>query len=217
MTDNKVNRVLIVDDHPLFRKGASQLIELDSGFELVGEATSGTEGVSMAVELEPDLILLDMNMLGMDGVQTLQAMRAAGIESSIVMLTVSNDQHDIVAAMRNGANGYLLKDMEPEEILAELNKAIGGQIALSDELTSLLISAMQQDNLSPNLANASLTDREEEILILISKGMNNKLIGRDLGIAEGTVKVHVKNLLRKLHLSSRLEAAVWAIDQDIER
>lgn len=217
MTDNKVNRVLIVDDHPLFRKGASQLIELDSGFELVGEATSGTEGVSMAVELAPDLILLDMNMLGMDGVQTLQAMRAAGIESSIVMLTVSNDQHDIVAAMRNGANGYLLKDMEPEEILAELNKAIGGQIALSDELTSLLISAMQQDTLSPNLANASLTDREEEILILISKGMNNKLIGRDLGIAEGTVKVHVKNLLRKLHLSSRLEAAVWAIDQDIER
>ena len=217
MTDNKVNRVLIVDDHPLFRKGASQLIELDSGFGLVGEATSGTEGVSMAVELEPDLILLDMNMLGMDGVQTLQAMRAAGIESSIVMLTVSNDQHDIVAAMRNGANGYLLKDMEPEEILAELNKAIAGQIALSDELTSLLISAMQQDTLSPNLANASLTDREEEILILISKGMNNKLIGRDLGIAEGTVKVHVKNLLRKLHLSSRLEAAVWAIDQDIER
>ena len=217
MTEGKINRVLIVDDHPLFRKGASQLIELDAGFEVVGEATCGSEGVRLAIELEPDLVLLDMNMSGMDGVDTLAAMRAAGVESSIIMLTVSNDQNDLVAAMRQGANGYLLKDMEPEEILEELNKAMSGQVALSEELTSLLITAMQQDQQSPSLAAASLTDREEEILVLIARGMNNKLIGRELGIAEGTVKVHVKNLLRKLHLSSRLEAAVWAIDQNIER
>ncbi len=217
MNSDKVNQVLIVDDHPLFRKGASQLIELDDRFALIGEATCGKEGLELAIRLKPDLVLLDMNMNDMDGVQTLKAMREAGIESKIIMLTVSNDEQDLVAAMRQGANGYLLKDMEPEEILDELNKAISGQVALSKDLTSMLVTAMQQDKQNTSLEEASLTDREEEILVWLARGSNNKVIGRELGIAEGTVKVHVKHLLRKLNLSSRLEAAVWAIEQNIDR
>jgi two-component system nitrate/nitrite response regulator NarL len=217
MSKYDINRVLIVDDHPLFRKGASQLIDLDDRFELAGEATCGSDGVDLAVELNPDLVLLDMNMDDMDGVQTLKAMREAGVESKIIMLTVSNDENDLVAAMRQGANGYLLKDMEPEEILEELDKAISGQVALSENLTNLLVTAMQHDNQNPSLEEASLTDRERQILVLIAKGKNNKTIGRELGITDGTVKVHVKHLLQKLNLSSRLEAAVWAIDQNIDR
>ena len=158
-----------------------------------------------------------MNMDDLDGIQTLTAMRDAGVESMIVMLTVSNDEKDLVAAMRHGANGYLLKDMEPEDILCELIKVVSGQVAMSPELTKMLVGSMQRENQNYSLEDVSLTRREKEILVLIARGLNNKLIGRELGIAAGTVKVHVKNLLRKLKLGSRLEAAVWAIDNNISR
>lgn len=217
MTHKKISRVLIIDDHPLFRKGASQLFDLDERFELVAEATCGRDGIELATRLKPDLILLDMNMADLDGIQTLKAMRQSGIKSIIIMLTVSNAEKDLVAAMRQGADGYLLKDMEPEEILDKLCGAVSGQTALSDEMTSLLIHSMREDNHTQNVDEAALTDREEEILALIAKGMSNKLIARELDITEGTVKVHVKNLLRKLNLNSRLEAAVWALDNVFKR
>lgn len=203
--------VLVVDDHPLFRKGASQLLSLDRRFDLVGEATNGHEGTRLAEELQPDLILLDMNMADMDGVKTLKAMRDAGVDAKIVMLTVSNAQKDLAATIRQGADGYLLKDMEPEDILESLCKAMEGKTAISDAMTHLLIDVIRDDE-SPDLEHVALTEREREILGLIAKGKNNKLIARDLDISEGTVKVHVKNVLRKLKLTSRLEAAVWAID-----
>lgn len=209
--------VLIVDDHPLFRKGAAQLLELDSRFKLVGEATGGSHGLTMALELKPDLVLLDMNMRDINGIQTLKAMREAGVQSKIIMLTVSNSEKDLVAAMRNGADGYLLKDMEPEDILNKLNGVFSGQPAFSDEMSALLVNALRHDTPTQSISEASLTDREDEILALIARGRNNKLIARELGISDGTVKVHVKNLLRKLNLSSRLEAAIWAIDNDIKR
>lgn len=209
--------VLIVDDHPLFRKGAAQLLELDERFKLVDEATGGRHGLTLALKLAPDLILLDMNMKDMDGVQTLKAMREAGVESKIIMLTVSNSEKDLVAAMRNGADGYLLKDMEPEDILNKLDGIFLGQPAFSDEMSALLINTLRKDAPTQSMSDASLTEREDEILRLIARGRNNKLIARELGISDGTVKVHVKNLLRKLNLSSRLEAAIWAIDNDIKR
>ena len=206
-------RVLIVDDHPLFRKGAAQLLALDGQFELVGEAANGEDGVTAACELNPDLVLLDMNLGELDGVETLKRMRNAGVNSRIIMLTVSNTGEDLAAAMRHGADGYLLKDMEPETILEKLRAASGGRVVISDEMTDLLVNSMREEHPSLNLQDGQLTQREEEILQLIAKGMSNKSIARELDISEGTVKVHVKNLLRKLNLRTRLEAAVWALEQ----
>ena len=217
MTNNSETSVLIVDDHPLFRKGAAQLLELDSRFKLIDEATGGGHGLTLALELKPDLILLDMNMKDINGIQTLKSMREAGVKSKIIMLTVSNSEKDLVAAMRNGADGYLLKDMEPEDILNKLSGVFSGQPAFSDEMSALLINALRNDKPTQSMSEASLTEREDEILALIARGRNNKLIARELGISDGTVKVHVKNLLRKLNLSSRLEAAIWAIENDIKR
>lgn len=209
--------VLIVDDHPLFRKGAAQLLELDQRFKLVDEATGGEHGIRLAQQLVPDLILLDMNMKDIDGIQTLKAMREVGVKSKIIMLTVSNSEKDLVAAMRNGADGYLLKDMEPEDILYKLDGVFSGQPAFSDEMSALLVNSLRKDSPTQSFSDASLTEREDEILALIARGRNNKLIARELGISDGTVKVHVKNILRKLNLSSRLEAAIWAIDNNIKR
>lgn len=209
--------VLIVDDHPLFRKGAAQLLELDDRFELLDEASGGSHGLTLACQLSPDLILLDMNMKDIDGIQTLKAMRDAGVKSKIIMLTVSNSEKNLVSAMRNGADGYLLKDMEPEDILNKLDAVFSGQPAFSDEMSALLINSLRKDTPTQSISDASLTEREDEILALIARGRNNKLIARELGISDGTVKVHVKNLLRKLNLSSRLEAAIWAIDNDVKR
>jgi two-component system nitrate/nitrite response regulator NarL len=204
--------VLVIDDHPLFRKGAEQLIKLDEDFELVGEAASGEEGVELTRQLNPDLVLLDLNMRGMDGISVLKELKANEHESVVIMLTVSNSEDDIVAALRCGADGYLLKDMEPEEILVKLRRAIGGQTVLDESISTLLANVLRNENRSPPPNQIEFTSREEQIVSLIAEGKSNKAIARELGISDGTVKVHVKNVLRKLNLSSRLEAAVWAFE-----
>ena len=214
------NTVLIIDDHPLFRKGVLQLIEdMGTGFEVIGEAQSGIEGLKLAIELSPDLILLDLNMKGMDGIETLIELRKANVESQIVVLTVSNAESDLVAAIRNGADGYLLKDMEPEVLLSKIERAMSGQVVLDSNITDILANTLRHDQtpVSSNIEDVSLTKRELEILKLIANGMSNKLIARELAISNGTVKVHVKNLLRKLNVNSRLEAAVWALNHNIGR
>ena len=204
--------VLVIDDHPLFRKGAEQLIKLDEDFELAGEATNGEEGVELTHKLKPDLVLLDLNMRGIDGISVLKELKASRHESVVIMLTVSNSEDDIVAALRCGADGYLLKDMEPEEILIKLRRAIGGQTVLDESISTLLANVLRNENRSPPLNQIEFTSREEQIVSLIAEGKSNKVIARELGISDGTVKVHVKNVLRKLNLSSRLEAAVWAFE-----
>ena len=204
--------VLVIDDHPLFRKGAEQLIKLDKNFELAGEATNGEEGVELARQLKPDLVLLDLNMRGMDGISVLKELKANRHKSVVIMLTVSNSEDDIVAALRCGADGYLLKDMEPEEILIKLRRAIGGQTVLDESISTLLANVLRNENRSPPLNQIEFTSREEQVVSLIAEGKSNKVIARELGISDGTVKVHVKNVLRKLNLSSRLEAAVWAFE-----
>ncbi|MGH1350635.1 MAG: two-component system response regulator NarL [Methyloligellaceae bacterium] len=203
--------VLIIDDHPLFRKGANQLLGMDAHFEILGEAASGAEGIKLAVELTPDLILLDLDMKGMNGIQTLTKLREEDIDSLIIVLTVSNAEDDLLAALRSGADGYLLKDMEPEEILLKLKRAGKGQIIMDDTMANMLALALREEKRTVVPNEVPFTGREEEILRLIAEGLSNKLIGRELGISDGTVKVHVKNLLRKLNLNSRLEAAVWAL------
>ena len=203
--------IITIDDHPLFRKGLAQLIEMDGKLELVGEAASGKEGISLATELNPELILLDLNMAGMDGIETLQHLKAADVDSQIVMLTVSDNEEDLVAAIRAGADGYLLKDMEPEDTLEYINKALNGEMVISNRLTSLLAHALKAENKIPDTATqAGLTDRELQIVKLIAQGNSNKVIARNLNIVESTVKVHVKHALKKLKLKSRVEIAVWA-------
>jgi len=204
-------RVLIIDDHPLFRKGVVDLLSLDPSLQLVGEAASGEEGVALTQQLRPDLVLLDLNMRGMDGIETLRRLReGAGVQPRVLVLTVSNAEQDVLRALRAGVDGYLLKDMEPEEILAHLREVIAGGVAISPELTGLLARALRDDSGPVDPALAELTPREREILDLLAAGRSNKLIARELDLAVGTVKVHVKNLLKKLGLKNRVEAAIWA-------
>jgi len=213
MNEKNRHTIIAIDDHPLFRKGVADLIALVDSLTLVGEAASGQEGLDLAVKLNPDLILLDMNMKGMGGIETLKAIKATDVDSRVIMLTVSDNEENVVAALRAGADGYLLKDMEPEDILARLQIAASGQFVICDKLTELLAHALRDDSALKKPSQARLTQREEQILKLISSGYSNKLIARELDITEGTVKVHVKHLLKKLNLRSRLEAAVWVANR----
>ena len=215
MNTPALSTVIIIDDHPLFRKGVSQLIALNDQLHLIGEASSGEEGLELARALEPDLILLDLNMKGMSGIETLRALRDADLAARILILTVSDAADDLVAAIRAGADGYLLKDMEPEELLARIVEAMRGRIVISESLNGLLARSLRDEAQAAERSLAPLTERERDILGCLASGLSNKLIARDLNIAEGTVKVHIKNLLKKLKFRSRLEAAVWAIDQNL--
>lgn len=211
MNGDAQQTILIIDDHPLFRKGLIQLIQSAGEFDILGEASGGKKGIECAVALSPDMILLDLNMKDMNGIDVLKAIKAADIASRIIMLTVSDSADDLIAALRAGADGYLLKDMEPEDLLANIRAAGQGRMALTDRLTWLLAHSLKEDSRPKSISEAGLTEQEEKILDLISTGKSNKLIAYDLGIAEGTVKVHVKHLLKKLNLKSRVEAALWAV------
>lgn len=210
MTQEDIQTILIVDDHPLFRKGVSQLIQAAPEFKFVGEAANGQDGIRLAHELKPDMILLDLNMKDMNGVEVLKAVKDAGLDSRVIMLTVSDQAEDLVAALQAGADGYLLKDMEPEDLMSHLAEAARGRIAITPRLTQLLAASFREMNRPKSPTEAGLTDQEGRILELIADGKSNKLIAKELNIAEGTVKVHVKHLLKKLNLRSRVEAAVWA-------
>ncbi|MEW8032670.1 MAG: two-component system response regulator NarL [Candidatus Thiodiazotropha endolucinida] len=216
MAEQQTYTVLTIDDHPLFRKGVSDLIDMDDTLELVGEAANGPDGLVVAKQFNPDLILLDINMKGMNGLETLKVIREQEIDSKVLMLTVSDNEEDVLTALRLGADGYLLKDMEPEDILKSIRKAVEGSLVISDHLTQLLAKALREDDkLKVKDPITSLTAREKEILQCIAQGQSNKQIANVLNISEGTVKVHVKHLLKKLNLHSRTEAAVWALKEGI--
>lgn len=204
--------VMLVDDHPLLRKGLRQLLAFEDELEVIAEASSGAEAVTLAIDLDPDLIILDLNMQGMDGHQTLKKLRDEGVTSRIVMLTVSDSNEDVIKAISLGADGYLLKDSDPDELLEQIKKAVHGKMVLSDAVNAALAEAIRRPVEKPVSDISSLTNRELEILQLIAKGRSNKLIARELDISDGTVKVHVKHLLKKLNLRSRVEAAVWMVN-----
>jgi two-component system nitrate/nitrite response regulator NarL len=212
MLDTDTYSVLAIDDHPLFRKGVADLIDMETSLQLVGEATNGQDGLALAKSLNPDLILLDINMKGLSGLETLKEIKHEDVDSIILMLTVSDNEEDVLSALRMGADGYLLKDMEPEDILESIRKALQGTLVISERLTQLLAKAIRDEEQNTQDKPLSpLTSREQEILDQIAKGMSNKRIARALDISEGTVKVHVKHLLKKLNLHSRTEAAIWAL------
>lgn len=201
-------RILLIDDHPLFRKGVAQLVRADDELELAGEVSDGASGIALAAELDPDLILIDLNMKSMNGIETLRQLKASGVRARCVMLTVSDDERDVLDAMKAGADGYLLKDMEPEELCLRIKQSVRGAVVLDGSVAGLLTHAL---NAPPAATHTDLTEREREILGLLADGRSNKEIARELGISDATVKVHIKHLLRKLNMKSRLEAAVWAL------
>jgi two-component system nitrate/nitrite response regulator NarL len=210
--------ILLIDDHPLLRRGIKQLVEMEDDMQVIGEASNSADGVAKAVELEPDLILLDLNMPEINGIETLKILRAKNVSARIVIFTVSDHEDDVVGALRAGADGYLLKDMEPEDLLRQLHQAAVGRMVISDRLITLLAQALRSQK--PEVARPdcdSLTPRELDILKLLADGLSNKMIGRRLDISDGTVKVHVKHLLKKLNLRSRVEAAVWAVEEGLHR
>ena len=209
--ENKI-KTIIVDDEPLARKGlAIRLAEFDD-IELVEQCSNGEDAMAFVENEEPDLIILDLNMQGMDGLDILKAMRNKGVTSRIVMLTVSDNDEDVVEAIRSGADGYLLKDMDPEDIVEKVRQATLGKMVISEKLTDILATALRRPNKASENPLSSLTSREQEILKYVAKGLSNKLIARELNISDGTVKVHVKHLLKKLGLRSRVEAAVWMVN-----
>lgn len=207
--------ILLIDDHPMLRQGVAQLIELEDGLKVVGQAGDGTEGIAQAHALNPDMILLDMNMKGMSGIETLVEMRKQEIDARIIFFTVSDNQQDISAALLAGADGYLLKDSEPEDLLPAIKQAAEGQQVFSPQLAKVMANALRENAGAGSSLKAELTPRELGILKLIAKGKTNKHIAVELDITESTVKVHVKNLLKKLRLRSRVEAALWAVEQKV--
>lgn len=207
--------LLLIDDHPMLRSGLKQLMALDPRLQVVAEAGNGTEGLALAQQHDPDLILLDLNMPGLNGLDTLTQLREMALSGRVVVFSVSDNEEDVVSALKRGADGYLLKDMEPEALLKALYQAAAGQIVLSEALTPILVARLRETQPARPRDISQLTRREREILLLISDGMTNKAIARKLAISESTVKVHVKYLLKKMNLKSRLEAAVWALQNGL--
>jgi two-component system nitrate/nitrite response regulator NarL len=212
-------RILLIDDHTLFRVGLQGLLE-NRNIEVVASIGDGNEGIRVAMEILPDVILLDMRMPEPDGLAVLHKLRENGLEMPIVILTTSSDENDLVASLRNGASGYLLKDMEPDALVQSLREVQSGKTVVAPELAGSLARIVQggeTENIRDpeNDPFRELTPRETEILTFLANGQSNKSIARDLGISDGTVKLHVKAILRKLGVHSRVEAAVIAVEQGL--
>ena len=209
-------RVLLVDDHSLFRSGIRSLLQRHAEFQVVGEAADGVEGVKLARQLKPDVVLLDLNMPGISGVETLQLMQQDSADMAIVMLTVSEESSDLGLAMRAGARGYLIKNIETDYLLRAIRRAAAGETVVAEALTGKLVAQLHggaQAAPPPPSELDKLTPREKDILDCLARGESNKLIARKLDLAESTVKIHVQNVLKKLKLSSRVQAAVFAVEQ----
>lgn len=210
---DKLMRILLIDDHALFRIGLRELLER-RGLEVVDAVGDCEEGIALVEEKQPDVVLLDMRMPQMTGLEVLQILRDKGQQMPIVILTTSRIETDVIASLQCGAQGYLLKDMEPDDLISSLNNIVAGQTVVANELTMVLARAVRGD--APEKSESAmdqLTPREQEILCLLAEGQSNKVIARNLGITDGTVKLHVKAILRKLDVHSRVEAAVIAVEQ----
>ncbi len=209
-------RVLIIDDHTLFRSGLKELLQR-RGVDVVGTVGDGEEGCVLAADLQPDIILLDVRMPGISGLTVLERLNEAGLTPPVLMLTTSTEDRDLITAVRSGAKGYLLKDLEPDDLIDALGRIMAGECVISPELTGVLARAVQgeEPTKDSNTRFSDLTPREMEILCHLAEGQSNKAIARELGISHGTVKLHVRAILRKLQVRSRVEAAVLAVEEGI--
>ncbi|MEK8031496.1 response regulator [Ideonella sp. DXS29W] len=214
-------RLLVVDDHTLFRRGLIALLSQHDRLQVVGEAGDAGEAQRRAAELQPDIILLDNHLPGVRGVDALPGLKEAAPDARVMMLTVSEDEADLASALRHGAHGYLLKTIDSDDLRAAIERCVGGDSVVSPDMMPKLVAAFQNANATAGAATRppdpldSLSPRERDTLRQLARGASNKEIARQLDIAETTVKIHVQHILRKLHLSSRVQAAVFASERGI--
>jgi DNA-binding NarL/FixJ family response regulator len=212
-------RVLIADDHALFRRGLQMVLEDEADLEVVGEAGDGAEAVSKAMELMPDVVLMDVRMPKHSGIEATAQIKDSLPHVKILMLTISDEEADLYDAIKAGASGYLLKEISIEEVAEAIRSVWAGQSRLSPSMASKLLSEFQamskraEEPAEPRVPR--LTEREMEVLRLVAQGMNNRDISKDLFISENTVKNHIRNILEKLHLHSRMEAVVYAVREKL--
>ncbi len=217
-------RVLLVDDQPLFRRAIAALLSAQPGFEVVGQAGNGLAGVELARELNPDIVVLDIEMPVMDGVEAARLILDSMPHPRVVILTVSEDDEHLLTAIELGVHGYLLKDLRPEQLYDMLRSVMTGQVPVSPSLVGRLVSRLRRRGAAaarpqpaPGAPGACLSQRELEILRYVADGLTNKEIGRQLSITEGTVKNHVHNALRKLGMENRIQAAAYVVRQWLGR
>ena len=208
-------RVLLVDDHVLFRSGVRTLLERSDDFEVVDETGDGLEGIKRARSLKPDVVLLDLNMPGVGGIEAVKAIVEESPEVRVLMLTVSEDAADLMEALRSGASGYLLKNIEMEELVSAIRRAASGDSVVSPQMTAKLIQGVrEQPRVSDKLVERDrFSPRERDILSCLARGESNKEIARELDLAESTVKIHVQNIFKKLGVTSRVQVALYAVEQ----
>jgi two-component system nitrate/nitrite response regulator NarL len=205
-------RIILVDDHTLFRKGLAELLERDGLVKVAAMTGNPADVQHLLREHSPDVLVLDLNMPGTDGINLMQQLKTEGHGLPILILTVSEAEEDLARALRSGANGYLLKSMEPDEVVDAIQRAVKGETVVAPAMTAKLISLLDNKTNTATSLLDSLTQREREILSHLAKGGSNKAIARELDISYDTVKLHVRHILAKLNLSSRVEAAVFAVE-----
>ncbi len=212
-------RVLIVDDHALFRRGLEMVLQQEDDVEVVGEAGDGSEAIEKAQELMPDVVLMDVRMPRRGGIEATQAIKDLIPHAKILMLTISDEEADLYDAIKAGANGYLLKEISIDEVANAIRSVAKGQSLISPSMASKLLdefaSMVKRADEKQQLPTPRLTDREMEVLKLVAKGHNNRDIAKELYISENTVKNHIRNILEKLHLHSRMEAVVYAVREKL--
>ena len=208
-------RILLVDDHTLFRKGLAELLEQRGALRVAGMTGNADEAIALLRAEQPDVVIIDLNMPPLGGISLLSRIRAEEWRGPVLILTVSDAEEDLASALRNGAQGYLLKDMEPDDVVDAVSRAVRGETVVAPAMTLKLVHLLQGGGPEATRESAlkQLTAREREILDYLARGLTNKAIGRALDISHDTVKLHVRHILSKLNLSSRVEAAVFAVEQ----
>ena len=204
-------QIVIIDDHTLFRDGLEGLLK-HRDIKVTASVGTGREGIELAQQLKPNVVLLDLRMPDMHGLDVIKRLITEGFTAPVVILTTSNDENDLVDAFTYGAKGYLLKDMEPDDLVAALREIDGGKVVVAPALHNTYMQVQRGHEPIKMRPLESLTPREREIVVFLADGLSNKAIAKQLGIADGTVKLHVKQILRKLNVRSRVEAAVIAVE-----
>jgi DNA-binding NarL/FixJ family response regulator len=214
VADKRIH-VLLVDDHQVVRRGLRTFLEVQDDIEVVGEASDGAEGVARAEELRPDVILMDVKMPGTDGIEALHKLRECGNHAKVLIVTSFTEQRTVVPALRAGASGYVYKDIDPDALAGAIRSVHAGHVLLQPEVADALLS--QEETSGSQGRGSTLTDRELEVLGLIADGRSNREIARALVLSEKTVKTHVSNILMKLDLADRTQAALWAVRHGLSR
>ncbi|NMA86905.1 MAG: response regulator transcription factor [Tissierellia bacterium] len=209
---------MLVDDHELIREGIKQILELENDIDVISQVGSGVEAIDLARRYKPDIILLDINMPEMNGIEVLKRLRDLGIESKVIMLTIYNDREYILETMKIGAEGYVLKDSDAEGLVKAIRDVNAGKTYIQPSIASLLIENGIKDELNEDLKKInSLTKREYEVLTLIAEGLSNKDIADRLFISEKTVKNHVSSIFKKIEVNDRIQAAIFAFKNNIKK